>query len=257
MQRVKRLTRNERGKEIEKSENSRWISKAFCQVIEGSLTIVIDNDFRKCDKNRVYNCVLARREGCKSELLGRVARYYKHVKINTNRSLSRNYCISYLVFFKLHHISFLIQLPITKYRYQILILALIEKLQLHVLIYYRKFHVIYLLLNVKPIYAKEFVKTFSDARITYIYLLIEIAFYCLVQLARVLKSKVSRLSWEIYWDKSHRIWHLNTRRIMSAFPSFRPVASVRFGLINYSAWRVDRARRNDYPAVHEKRYNPK
>lgn len=74
---------------IGKSENSLWIDEVFCQVIEDSLTIVIDNGFRKRDKSRVCNCVLARREGYKSELLGRATRYYdKRAKINTNRDLS-------------------------------------------------------------------------------------------------------------------------------------------------------------------------
>lgn len=38
-------------KAIGKLENSRWIGEAFCQVIEGLLTIVIDNGFRKRDKS--------------------------------------------------------------------------------------------------------------------------------------------------------------------------------------------------------------
>lgn len=40
------------GKAIGKSENSRLIDEAFCQMIESLLTIVIDNSFRKRDKSR-------------------------------------------------------------------------------------------------------------------------------------------------------------------------------------------------------------
>jgi len=89
-----------RGKAIGKSENSRLIDEAFCQMIESLLTIVIDNTLQKAWQEPHRNCVLARREGYKSELLGRVTRYYdKRAKIDTNKDLFWNCCISYLIFF--------------------------------------------------------------------------------------------------------------------------------------------------------------
>lgn len=47
-------------KAIGKSESSRRLDEALRRVIEGSLTIVIDNAFRKRNKGGVCNCVLAR-----------------------------------------------------------------------------------------------------------------------------------------------------------------------------------------------------
>lgn len=69
-------------------------------MIESLLTIVIDNTLQKAWQEPHRNCVLARREGYKSELLGRVTRYYdKRAKIDTNKEMFWNCCISYLIFF--------------------------------------------------------------------------------------------------------------------------------------------------------------
>lgn len=241
-------------KTIGKSENSQWIGEAFCQVIEGLLTIVIDNGFRKCDKSCTVIVYL---------LEGRVTKVncwvVSRATTSVQKSIPTETCseiaVSLISFSSSGFCAALysirrILVPNINY-----LNILLTKWKIYITCYY--IDAIYIYLSLSKIV--EFVREILSSKHfpisgQPIYLSIEIAFYRSIQSVRqVLKSKADQLSWKIYWDVSRWIGHLNTRRIASAFPLFRPVASIGFGLINYSAWRVDREQKSDYLAVHEKK----
>lgn len=112
------------GKAIGKSENSRRIGEAFCQMIEGLLTIVIDNGFRKRDKSRTVIVYLPERRVRKVNCWV-VSRYNdKRAKIDINGDLFWN-CYMYLLSHFLYPLlvrCFLFDSKNVGYQYQISII---------------------------------------------------------------------------------------------------------------------------------------
>lgn len=89
------------GKAIGKSENLWRIGEAFCQMIEGLLTIVIDNGFRKRDKSRAVIVYLPERWVRKVNcwVVSRATTTSVQKSIPTETCSEIAICISHLIFF--------------------------------------------------------------------------------------------------------------------------------------------------------------